>query len=53
MDNKINPGKKYQVTALFSNKKLGVYSGISLKKGALKISLSPYGQDIIELAQVG
>lgn len=41
--------KRYQLTALFSNKELGKFTGAQLRKGELHLSLPVYGQEIIEV----
>jgi hypothetical protein len=43
-------GKKYKVTALFSGKKAGSFSGAQLKNGAVKLALPVFGQEILELS---
>lgn len=49
----VNGTKKYLITALFTGKKFGVFSGKQLMSGQLKLSLPVYGQEILELASAG
>lgn len=42
--------RKYNLTALFSNKKLGSFTGSELMRGAIHLSLPIYGQEILELS---
>jgi len=46
----VQPGKKYRLTALFSGKDLGTFSGKQLIGGELKLALPPLGQEIIEIS---
>lgn len=43
----VNPNKKYQLKALFSDKALGEFSGKQLQGGELKLGLPCFGQEII------
>jgi hypothetical protein len=45
----VQPGTKYQLTALFANKPLGTFTGKRLQAGALTLALPKLGQEIIEL----
>lgn len=44
------PNKRYKVTAKFSGKNMGIYTGQQLIDGKMKISLDTYGQEILELS---
>lgn len=44
--------QKYKLTALFSGKQLGEFTGKQLQNGELKINLSPWDQEIIELIKI-
>lgn len=48
----VMPDRKYRVTALFSGKALGTFSGSDLQKGKLKLSLPVLGQEILELTSL-
>ena len=41
---------KYTVTALFTNKKIGMYTGKQLQTGIIKLALPILGQEILELS---
>lgn len=43
------PGKSYSVSALFGGERLGIYTGEQLRRGAVKLELGLYGQEILEL----
>ena len=43
---------KYQLTACFSGKPLGTFTGRQLQNGALKLALPKFGQEIIEVRLV-
>ena len=47
----VKSDKKYHLKALFSAEDLGEFSGEQLRNGELKLSLSPWGQEIIEVAE--
>jgi len=44
------PGRRYQLKALFAGKGLGTFTGRDLVKGKLRLPLSHFGQEIIELS---
>ncbi|WP_018628728.1 hypothetical protein [Niabella aurantiaca] len=44
--------KSYRVTALFTGKKMGRYTGMQLRNGALNLALPAYGQELLELEVV-
>lgn len=46
----VSPTEHYQVYARFSKANLGIYTGRQLINGELKVSLSAYGQEILELS---
>jgi hypothetical protein len=46
----VNENHKYHLTALFSGKDLGNYSGAQLQKGGLTLELDKLGQEILELS---
>lgn len=48
----VHAGKKYRLMALFACKALGTFTGSRLQKGAVKLSLPVYGQEIIEVAVI-
>lgn len=45
----VNADEKYKLTALFSGKKLGEFSGTQLQNGELAIELPIFGQELIEI----
>lgn len=48
----VNPRKRYAVTLHFADKKLGVFTGEQLIKGAVKLDLPVLGQEILELSLI-
>jgi len=44
------PEKRYRIISRFTGATLGDFTGTELQNGALKLSLAPMGQDILELA---
>ncbi len=46
------PRAQYRVTALFSDRDLGSFSGSQLQQGALKLTLPSLGQEILELSSI-
>ncbi len=46
----VKAGRKYKLTALFSGKQLGNFTGKQLQNGELELSLSRWSQEIIEIA---
>ena len=46
------PDKKYKIKLSFSKKEAGVFTGRELIKGAVSLTLAPYGQEIIEIAEM-
>lgn len=45
----VNADEKYKLTALFSGKELGIFSGKQLQDGELMIELPVFGQELIEI----
>lgn len=45
----VNAEKKYKLKALFSEKKLGEFTGTQLQDGELTLELSIFGQELIEI----
>ena len=45
----LRPGGKYRLTACFADKPLGTFTGKQLQQGALKLTLPPLGQEIVEV----
>lgn len=48
----VKPDRQYAVTELFSERRLGVFSGRQLQRAGVELSLPAYGQEILELAIV-
>lgn len=46
------PDKKYKIRFSFSKREAGVFTGKELIKGAVSLTLAPYGQEIIEIAEM-
>ena len=46
------PDKKYKIRFSFSKKDVGVFTGKELIKGAVSLTLAPYGQEIIEITKI-
>jgi hypothetical protein len=44
--------QNYSVKQLFAEKNLGTYSGKELKAGVVQLSLSPFGQDILQVSLI-
>ena len=49
----VDPQRRYRVTAHFASADLGVISGRKLRDRGVTIQLSPWGQEILELAAAG
>lgn len=47
------PDKRYRLKALFTDRDLGAFTGKELQRGAVVLSLPPFGQEIIELSKEG
>lgn len=47
----VDPAARYQVTALFSAKDLGTFTGRQLQSGELSLSLPQLGQELLELTR--
>ncbi|MBI5387769.1 MAG: hypothetical protein HZA90_24165 [Verrucomicrobia bacterium] len=48
----VKPDRQYAVSALFSERRLGSFSGRQLQSAGVELSLPVYGQEILEVAKV-
>ncbi|MCX6903075.1 MAG: alpha-galactosidase [Verrucomicrobia bacterium] len=49
----VNAGRRYKITALFSERNLGTFTGEQLQSAGVDLALPVWGQEILELAPPG